>query len=93
VNWALDTSCTASICCGLVAELSCPEPTSVQADVYIWRYALLVVHARKQKNHFSVASHAILYAQYGAKYFDEVFTLYSILLRCADTVFCSLSVQ
>jgi len=25
-----------------------PEPSSVDADVYIWRYALLVVHARKE---------------------------------------------
>jgi len=24
-----------------------PEPSSVEADVYVWRYALLVVHARK----------------------------------------------
>jgi len=24
------------------------EPSSVQADVYVWRYALLVVHARKE---------------------------------------------
>ena len=25
------------------------EPPSVEADVYIWRYALLVVHARKEE--------------------------------------------
>ena len=24
------------------------EPPSVEADVYVWRYALLVVHARKK---------------------------------------------
>jgi len=26
-----------------------PEPSSVEADVYIWRFALLVVHARKEE--------------------------------------------
>ena len=26
-----------------------PEPSSVQADVYVWHYALLVVHARKEE--------------------------------------------
>ena len=26
-----------------------PEPSSVEADVYVWRYALLVVHARKDE--------------------------------------------
>jgi len=26
-----------------------PEPSSVQADVYEWRYTLLVVHARKEE--------------------------------------------
>ena len=26
-----------------------PEPSSVEADVYIWRYALLVVYARKEE--------------------------------------------
>jgi len=25
------------------------EPPSVEADVYVWRYALLVVHARKEE--------------------------------------------
>jgi len=25
------------------------EPPSVKADVYVWRYALLVVHARKEE--------------------------------------------
>jgi len=25
-----------------------PEPPSVEADVYVWRYALLVVHTRKE---------------------------------------------
>jgi len=27
-----------------------PEPTSVEADVYVWHYALLVVHARKEED-------------------------------------------
>ena len=27
-----------------------PEPSSVEADVYVWHYALLVVHARKQED-------------------------------------------
>ena len=26
-----------------------PEPPSVEADVYVWRYALLVAHARKEE--------------------------------------------
>jgi len=26
-----------------------PEPSSMEADVYVWRYALLVVHARKEE--------------------------------------------
>ena len=26
-----------------------PELSSVEADVYVWRYALLVVHARKKE--------------------------------------------
>ena len=26
-----------------------PEPSSVEADVYVWCYALLVVHARKEE--------------------------------------------
>ena len=26
------------------------EPSSVEADVYVWCYALLVVHARKEKD-------------------------------------------
>ena len=26
------------------------EPPSVAADVYVWRYALLVVHARKEED-------------------------------------------
>jgi len=26
-----------------------PEPPSVEADVYVWHYALLVVHARKEE--------------------------------------------
>jgi len=26
-----------------------PEPSSVEADVYVWRYTLLVVHARKEE--------------------------------------------
>ena len=26
-----------------------PEPSSVEADVYVWRYALLVVHVRKEE--------------------------------------------
>jgi len=26
-----------------------PEPSSAQADVYVWRYALLVVHAIKEE--------------------------------------------
>jgi len=26
-----------------------PEPPSVEADVYVWCYALLVVHARKEE--------------------------------------------
>jgi len=25
------------------------EPSSVEADVYVWRYALLAVHARKEE--------------------------------------------
>jgi len=27
-----------------------PEPSSVEADVYVWRYTLLVVHARKEED-------------------------------------------
>ena len=26
-----------------------PEPSSVEADVYVWCYTLLVVHARKEQ--------------------------------------------
>jgi len=29
-----------------------PELSSVEADVYIWRYALLVVHARKEEEEY-----------------------------------------
>jgi len=32
-----------------------PEPSSVQADVYIWRYALLVVRARKEEEEYQPA--------------------------------------
>jgi len=27
-----------------------PEPSSVEDDVYVWRYALLVVHAKKEED-------------------------------------------
>ena len=30
-----------------------PEPSSVEADVYIWRYAHPVVHARKEKDQWT----------------------------------------
>jgi len=30
-------------------SLSGSEPPSVEADVYVWRYAILVVHARKEE--------------------------------------------
>ena len=29
-----------------------PEPPSVEADVYVWHYALLVVHARKKEEEY-----------------------------------------
>jgi len=32
------------------------EPPSVEADVYIWRYALLVVHARKEKDALQITA-------------------------------------
>jgi len=31
----------------LAASFPGPEPSSVDANVYVWRYTLLVVHARK----------------------------------------------
>ena len=33
-----------------------PEPSSVDADVYIWHYALLVVHAKKEEEVSSCTS-------------------------------------
>ena len=30
-----------------------PEPSSEQADVYVWHYTLLVVHTRKERRHNS----------------------------------------
>ena len=30
-------------------DLAQNRPLSVEADVYVWRYALLVVHARKEE--------------------------------------------
>ena len=30
-----------------------PEPSSVKGEVYVWRYALLVVHARKKDSNSS----------------------------------------
>jgi len=32
----------------LMASFPGPEPSSVDANVYVWRYTLLVVHARKE---------------------------------------------
>jgi len=33
-----------------------PEPPCVEADVYVWRYALLVVHARKEEEEESLCA-------------------------------------
>jgi len=34
-----------------LSSRSGPGPSSVEVDVYVWHYALLVVHARKQEDH------------------------------------------